>query len=94
MEALAREIAATAEEYRRGLMQAFPGGVSGGPLRYEVVQGDAAMEIELAPGAARTLGGLLCLPSLAVRIRFTGGTPQAQAALLAQLDRASHRGGG
>lgn len=91
--ALEREVGASVAEYVRGLENAFPDGLSGGPLRFRARGVGAAVEITLTPLAPRLIGGLT-LPTLAVRIRFTEGDADAQAALLAHMDRAMQRGGG
>lgn len=91
-EEIEREVAATLDEFGRGLKLAFPGAVSGGPLRFAVVLGEAAMDIELDERSERSLGALR-LPRLAVRIRLSGAAA-ARRALLDRLDLATHRGGG
>jgi hypothetical protein len=91
--ALERQVTATAGEFARGLETAFPSGLSGGPLSFRAESAGAAMEIQLAAAAERRIGGL-ALPCLSVRIRFTAGSPEAQADLLARMDRAMQRGGG
>ena len=88
-----REVTASAAEFVRGLESAFPGALTGGPLGFRAAGKGAAMEIELTRGADRRVGGL-ALPTLVVRIRFSGGDGEAQAALLAHMDRAMQRGGG
>lgn len=93
MDELRREVAASVAEFAHGLDLAFPGALSGGPLRYVVVLSEAAMQIDLEPQADRRIAAL-ALPCLAVRIRFTAGSPAACAAMLDRMDRAMQRGGG
>jgi hypothetical protein len=90
---LEREVSASVAEYARGLENAFPGSLSGGPLTFTGRAKGAAVEVELTPQAPRIIGGL-ALPTLIVRIRFTQGDADAQSALLAHMDRAMQRGGG
>jgi hypothetical protein len=90
---LEREVSASAAEFAHGLRNAFPTTLMGGPLLFRARGMGAALEIELMPGDARRIGGLT-LPTLAVRIRFNDGDEQAQAALLAHMDRIMQRGGG
>lgn len=93
MEDLEREISSSVEEFRRGLEQAFPATLRGGPLRYAAAMDDATMEIELTPGPDRAIA-LLRLPTLRARIRFTAGSAAACRRMLEHLDRVTHRGGG
>lgn len=51
------------------------------------------MEITISVLPPRNIAALR-LPRLQVTIRFTQGTANAQAALLARMDRAMQRGGG
>jgi hypothetical protein len=88
-----REMSATLAEFARGVDCAFPGEVSGGPATFHVDTRAAAMTIALTPGRPRQLGAI-ALPTLGVRIRFTRGSAGDQAAMLAHMDRAMHRGGG
>jgi hypothetical protein len=90
---LERDVSASVGEFVHGLKNAFPGALTGGPLLFHASRNGAAMEIELTPRADRVIGGL-ALPSLTVCIRFIDGNTQAQAALLAHMDRAMQRGGG
>ncbi len=91
--ALEREVSATPAEFAHGLRNAFPDGVRGGPLEFQVVDGAAAMEIRLVPGPERVIA-LLRLPTLTVRIRFTAGDAGARRAMLRRMDLAMQRGGG
>jgi hypothetical protein len=76
----------------RGLAAAFPGAVEGGPLRFRVRAG-SVMEIELTPGPERVIA-LLRLPTLRLRIRFSGGDSAAREGMLRRLELALRRGGG
>jgi hypothetical protein len=88
-----REMCASVDEFKRGLENAFPRNLSGGPAAYVVDESDAAMVIEVTRRPPRRIGAIE-LPAMTVRIRFTRGSAEAQAALLAHMDRAMHRGGG
>jgi hypothetical protein len=93
LQPLRRQVTASPGEFRRGLHLAFPGRVT---EQVEVfrIDGDAAvMEISFKVGPPRIIA-LLNLPTLDVSIRFISGSPEAQQALLAHMDRAMHRGGG
>lgn len=90
---LQRQVTASPGEFRRGVHLAFPGRITeeDGIFR---IQGDhAVMEISFKVGPPRIIA-LFNLPTLEVSIRFTSGSPEAQQNLLAQMDRAMHRGGG
>ena len=93
LEVLEREISASPVEFARGLRNALPGCVEGGPLCFHVARGQVRLEIELTPGPDRVIA-LLRLPTLRARLRFTAGDPTGRAALLEQMDLAMHRGGG
>lgn len=90
---LQREISATPDEFRHGLLLAFPGNVKGQGNTLHIAASNAAMEIFLTVGPARTIANLR-LPTLFVSIRFTAGSAAAQQEMLARMDRAMHRGGG
>jgi hypothetical protein len=90
---LRREVSATPGEFAHGLRNAFPEGLSGGPLVFQVEAGAASMDIELTPGDDRVIA-LLRLPTLTARIRFTAGDAEARRALLRRMDLAMQRGGG
>lgn len=90
---LERIVSATLGEFVRGLDTAFPGAVNGEGERFRAQWNGATMDIELRPLPPYVVGRL-SLPSLAVRIRFDGGAPEANAAMLRRLDLATHRGGG
>lgn len=92
-ERLLRDMATTEREFRSGLAFAFPQGVTERDGVLFVAGEGAAMEIVLAPLPPRVIA-LLRLPRLEVRIRFTAGTPDQRAAMLARMDRAMQRGGG
>jgi hypothetical protein len=93
LEALAREISATPAEFAHGLRNAFPQGLSGGPLLFQVEDGSAAMEIRLVPGPDRVIA-LLRLPTLTARIQFMAGDAAARERMLKRMDLAMQRGGG
>lgn len=88
-----REVSATPAEFAHGLRNAFPEGLSGGPLAFRVEDGQAAMEIELVPGPDRVIA-LLRLPGLTARIRFLEGDVEARERMLKRMDLAMQRGGG
>ena len=90
---LQREVSAAPDEFRRGLLLAFPGNVTGQGNILNIASGNAAMEISFVTGPPRSIANLR-LPTLFVSIRFTTGSEDEQKALLAQMDRAMHRGGG
>ncbi len=90
---LEREVSATPAEFAHGLRNAFPEGLSGGPLEFRVNDGSAAMEIRLTPGPDRVIA-LLRLPTLKASIRFTAGDPAARERMLKRMDLAMQRGGG
>jgi hypothetical protein len=92
-EILLRDMATTEKEFRSGLSFAFPQGVTERNGVLQVAYASATMEIILAPLPPRVIA-LLRLPRLEVRIRFTAGTPEQRAAMLARMDRALQRGGG
>lgn len=91
--ALQREVSATPEEFRRGLLLAFPGKVTGQGNIFNIDSGSAAMEITVSLGSPRAIANLR-LPTLHVTLRFTAGSTAAQQEMLARMDRAMHRGGG
>ena len=88
-----REMSALPADIARGLEVAFPGAVQGGPNRFVVTLPGAAMELQLTPGPDRVIA-LLRLPTLTLRIRFTGGDAAARAELVRRFDLAMRRGGG
>lgn len=88
-----REVSATPAEFAHGLRNAFPEGLSGGPLEFRVEDGPAAMEIQLAPGPDRVIA-LLRLPTLTARIRFLQSDAGARERMLKRMDLAMQRGGG
>lgn len=91
--ALEREVSATPAEFAHGLRNAFPDGLTGGPVEFRVDDGAAAMEIHLVPGPDRVIA-LLRLPTLKAFIRFTAGDPAARERMLKRMDLAMQRGGG
>ncbi|MEW6514261.1 MAG: hypothetical protein AB1443_09680 [Pseudomonadota bacterium] len=92
-ERLVRDMATTEQEFRQGLLFAFPEGVTEAAGMFRIDYAGAAMEIVIAPLPPRVIA-LLRLPRLEVRIRFTAGTTEQQQAMLARMDRAMQRGGG
>lgn len=92
-EVIERDVTATRNEYLHGLRQAFPASLAdeGNILRVEA--GAVAFEIMLVELAPRVIA-LLRLPQLHVTLRFTRGTPDQQATVLAHMDRTMQRGGG
>lgn len=93
-EALDREVAATPAEFERDLRQAWHGAIDAGtPRCLALTDGALGLVIELQPIAPRRIG-LLTLPRLIARYRFSGADEVARRRLLARLDRAMQRGGG
>jgi len=92
-ELLQREISATPDEFRRGLLLAFPGQVEATEHTCLVTTATTAMEIRLNAGSPRIIAKLR-LPTLQISIRFTAGDTAARQEMLAHMDRAMHRGGG
>jgi hypothetical protein len=90
---IVRQVTASPGEFGHGLHMAFPGAVQGGPERFRATYRGTIMEVELTPRAPRIIGQL-SLPVLDVTIRFPAASVEAHAAMLAQLDLATHRGGG
>lgn len=93
LDVLEREVSASPEEFAHGLRNAFPVGLSGGPLDFRVSDAAAAMEIRLTPGTDRVIA-VLRLPTLKARIRFTAGDAAARERMLKRMDLAMQRGGG
>lgn len=92
--AFEREVAASPAEFERDLRRAWPAGVDAFALGgFRVVDGGLALDITVEPIGVRRIG-LIALPRLAVRYRFTGGDETARRRLLTVLDRAMQRGGG
>lgn len=91
--AFERDMSASVGEFAAGLRAACPGEVSGGPLEFRVASRGVVLEIRIEPTAPRRIASLV-LPRLHAHYRFTAGGVEAQAALLAHLDRAMQRGGG
>ncbi len=86
-------MSASPAEFAHGLRNAFPRGVEGGPLRFQVTHEGVRLEIELVPGPDRVIA-LLRLPTLTARLHFTAGDPAARVRLLEHMDLAMRRGGG
>ena len=94
LEAFAREVGASAEEFARSIHAAHPGAVDTiAPNTYRLVDGDVVLEVTAQPLPLRKLGQF-ALPVLDVRFRFVSGDDAGRAALIARLDRAMQRGGG
>ena len=93
LEAIEREVSATPAEFAHGLRNAFPDGLSGGPLVFRIQYGTATMEVRLSPGPDRVIA-LLRLPTLHVHLRFSAGDADARARMLKRMDLAMQRGGG
>lgn len=92
-ERLIREMAMTAQEFRRVLELAFPGGVIEQDGALGVSASGAVMAITLRVLPPRKIGQL-SVPRLEVHIRFRGVGVAQRLAWLAQLERAFQRGGG
>ena len=92
-EQLVREVSATPAEFAHGLGTAFPAGLHGGPLDFQVEHGGARMAIQLTPGPDRVIA-LLRLPTLTAHMRFVAGDADARARMLRRMDLAMQRGGG
>lgn len=93
-EVLDREVAATPAEFERDLRKAWAGAIHADTRqRFALADGDVELVIELEPIEARRIG-LLTLPRLIARYRFSGGDEVARRRLLGRLDRAMQRGGG
>ena len=90
---LHREMSARPDEFLRELGLAFPDGlyVDGDTARATV--GEVTLHATWRVGAPRVIANLH-LPTLHVTLRFSGASCAEQQALLAQMDRAMHRGGG
>lgn len=86
-------MSASLTEFAHGLRAACPGEVTGGPRDFRVASRGAVLEIRIEPTTPRRIASLE-LPRLQAFYCFTGGTAEAQASLLAHLDRAMQRGGG
>jgi hypothetical protein len=88
-----RVISASVTEFLRELNLAFPGGVQHAGNRVRVDAFGATLEVEievLEPVAI----GLLRLPRLRARFRFSAGNAADCDRLFDHLDRATQRGGG
>lgn len=94
---IARDVTSTVAEFDASLRSAVRAAagalLSGAAPRYRVQNGDVRLEIVIAAGPERRIA-LMRLPTLLATYTFTGGSADAQRALLAKLDRAMHRGGG
>ena len=90
---IVREVSATPAEYRHGLRLAFPGRVRESAGQLSIEDAGVRLEIGLEVLPPRVIAALH-LPVLRATLRFVGGSPANQSALLAHLDRATQRGGG
>jgi len=88
-----REMSTTPAIFAQDLYNAFPDGVRGGPLAFQVGDGVAAMEIHLTPGSDRVYA-MVRLPTLKVRICFTAGNASERQSMLKRMDMYMLRGGG
>ena len=88
-----RTVSASPAEYARGLHQAVPGGVTGGPHHFVVCDGEVRIEIDLVPGPDHVIAQLR-LPSLIAHWRLSGGTKCMHDTLVERMDLAMRRGGG
>lgn len=90
---IARDVTSTVAEFDASLRAAAGALLSGAAPRYRVQDGEVQLEVVVAPGPERRIA-LVRLPTLLATYTFSGGSVDAQRALLAKLDRAMHRGGG
>jgi len=88
-----RDVTSTIAEFDASLRKAAAGCIDGVAPHYRIDTGAVRVEIDALVGPERRIA-LLRLPTLLVTFRFLSGSSEAQRALLAQLDRAMHRGGG
>ena len=95
--ALEREVSATPAEFAHGLRNAFPDGLTGGPVEFRVDDGAAAMEIHLVPGPDRVIALLRdpvdLVESLHSQLLYSGeeDLPDLGLALAAEADRRQGR---
>lgn len=80
-------------EFRRVLVQAFGAAVSGDDKLLRLATPDAELFFRMMPSSGRQLG-LLHIAALQVEIGVERGDDAAVARLLAQVNRATLRGGG
>ena len=89
-----RVVTATAAEFERDLRMAWPDGVQGTLANgFMLSCGDVRLDVAALPNGIRRLG-ILELPVLLVRYRFTGGDDSSRRRFLHRLDRSMQRGGG
>lgn len=93
-----RDVSSSLAEFAAGLEKACPGAVTrdvsdDGATVFTIDTDQACLAISTRPGKPRTIASL-SLPTLQVRIAPRRGTPTAVEALIAQIDRSMHRGGG
>lgn len=84
---------ATPAEFVASLAAAFPGGIAADTGWAEVRRGEAGLRFDFSPIAPLRLGSL-ALPRMEVAITVIAGDEAPAAALLADVDRATQRGGG
>lgn len=93
LETIEREMSTTPEIISQDLHNAFPDGVSGGPMAFNVQDGSAAMKILLTPVSDRVIAKMR-LPTLHIRIDFTAGSTAERKEMLKRMDLYMQRGGG
>jgi len=93
LDVLVRQVSASVKEYEQGLRQAVPGGVSGGPSRFSIVDGPVSIEVEVEVQPDFVIA-LMRLPSLIATWRFKTGTLNERRACLERIDWSMKRGGG
>lgn len=93
LETLVRTVSASPQEYLQGLQQAVPGGVSGGPLQVQLIDGPVSISIGIEVQPDYVIA-LMRLPSLIATWQFTSGTDAERKACLARIDWSMKRGGG
>lgn len=86
-------MSSTPGEFRRALFAAFADAVSEEDAGLLVADGEARLHFALKSEKLQRIGALQ-LSILRVEITVRQGTEQAASALLAQIDRATQRGGG
>lgn len=86
-------MSASLAEFLAGLEAAFPGTLEGAAPQLAVRHHACRMAIHVQAGPPLALGSLR-LPTLDVTLNLSGGSQDEQNAMLAHLDRVTHRGGG
>jgi hypothetical protein len=79
--------------FAQDLYNAFPEGVRGGPLAFQVSDGFAALDIRLTHAPDRVIA-LMRMPTLKVQLCFTAGNLAERKAMLRRMDLYMQRGGG